>query len=513
MIARNSAWSLIGWVASILLGIVASPVIICGLGSEAYGVFCLLLTVIAPLGLFDMGLSEATVKYMAESFGRGNEREAESYFRTTLFFNIGAGVLGIGILYVLSDWIVTKAFNIPEAYHSSARLALHFVGVNWALTLTAQTYVGALMALQRYKPISLGTICVQIATTGTGIVVVACGGKIFALIASQTICGMVAVVLWFVVVRKNLPAFNLLPSWQWAAFRRTTGMGLWQLLHKIGGMVSSRAQYWLLGATLAVEAVGHFTLCGQVVTMLYLVSYKVGHVLFPAISNLQGAGKHEEAALKMVDATWLCSVVGLAGVAAIIALGPDILTLWVGAGISEKASGALQILGAANGVSMVFAVCSFFLLGTGRSKWLAIMAVAQGIVTFSTAYITIPIYGVNGAALGVLCSTVIHLTVMYLVWDRLIKTWVKLTDYCSAIYCPLLIAAVVALGFWKVRNLTGHTLSPFLVIAGSFVIAVVTATAIVGIDYVMPGGPRRRAHIAQLLGRFWSAANWRQVSV
>ena len=88
-VAGNSLWSILGWFGALLLGFIASPILIRLLGRDEYGLMALLNTILMPMGLLDFGIGEATVKYVSESVGKKDYVGAERHVRSTLAFKIG----------------------------------------------------------------------------------------------------------------------------------------------------------------------------------------------------------------------------------------------------------------------------------------------------------------------------------------------------------------------------------------------------------------------------------------
>lgn len=494
-LTKNSLWNLGGWLCALALNFVAAPIFVRKLGTEAYGIFSLLLTIVAPLGLFEFGLGEATVKYMAEGIGRGSLREAEAYFRSTLLFNIAVGLLGATTLSFLAPWLVESAFNLPPVWQDTARNAVMVIGVSWALTLVSQTFTGAVTSLQSYRILSVGTLLIQLGTTLVGITTVLLGGTLLDLIMSQTVCVLIALGGWQLTVRKLLPSLTLTPTWNSFAFRRTAAMGSWQTVSKVGGIFANRAQYWVLGATLPVAMVGYYNLGYQVVVPIYLIAYKVGQVVFPAVSSLQAQGREDEAARHTVFAGWICSLVGASLIASVICFAHDFLRLWVGDEVAIATTFTLQALAVHTAFSMAFAVPHFYLLGTGRSSWLAILAIAQGAITFVAAYVFVPAFGLAGAAFGVLVGTIVPVITLVIIWRRLMRQWISIGSYLGSVFAPALVGLLCAAALVLLRDSLSAILGwPQLIAAGTLS-TVLTFVVILCVDGLLPGGTARRGKI------------------
>jgi O-antigen/teichoic acid export membrane protein len=82
-VAGNSLWSITGWGGALIVSFIASPILIRLLGRDQYGLMALLNTIVAPMGLLDFGIGEATVKYVTESIGRKNYSAVGKHARST----------------------------------------------------------------------------------------------------------------------------------------------------------------------------------------------------------------------------------------------------------------------------------------------------------------------------------------------------------------------------------------------------------------------------------------------
>jgi O-antigen/teichoic acid export membrane protein len=66
LLAKNSVLNLLGQVLPMLVGVVTVPRIVRGLGTDGYGILSIAFMVLGYFSIFDLGLSRATVKFVAE---------------------------------------------------------------------------------------------------------------------------------------------------------------------------------------------------------------------------------------------------------------------------------------------------------------------------------------------------------------------------------------------------------------------------------------------------------------
>jgi O-antigen/teichoic acid export membrane protein len=103
---KNAGYTFINYAFPILFSVFITPVVVRLLGVEDFGVYVLVNTIIGFLGLLDLGLSTALVKFIAEYYGRkyflGLQKLINS--ANSLFLIIGLvsflALLGIGAFFL-----------------------------------------------------------------------------------------------------------------------------------------------------------------------------------------------------------------------------------------------------------------------------------------------------------------------------------------------------------------------------------------------------------------------------
>lgn len=500
-LVRNSKWNLLGWLCLLVLGFVSAPIMVRELGADLYGLMALLTSFVAPLALVDLGIGEATIKYVAESLGRNDRRAVEEFLGSTFFFNLLVGVLGAGLMIVCASFLVESVFNVDEAHVPLARECLVWLGGIWCATQVRQTFVGAITALQDYKVVSVGTFLAQAAHTATGLAVLLGGGGLLGMIRSQAVVAALCAVAWWFVARRRLPEIRLWPRFRASAFRRTFNFGVWQMLNNLFGLLVHQAQRWLLGVFLPIAAVGFYNVGNQLVSMIYAAGYRVGQVVFPAVSQMQGEGRTDAAGRLVIQVTWVLSTAVIPAFVTMAVFAYDLLSLWVGAEFAANGVTPLRIMCVGFSVGVVFAVPNFFLLGTGRSHWLTMVAVAQGAIAFVAGWLLIPRWGVSGAAGAVAAGTIpVYCSTLVIIWRRLLRGQSSWWGYFSATFGPLLIALLLLAALLPLRaTAPGWHPSWLLLLLASGLCYLACWLAIQAVNQVLPEGRDRWSAMCVLL--------------
>jgi O-antigen/teichoic acid export membrane protein len=293
------------------------------------------------------------------------------------------------------------------------------------------------------------------------------------------------------MVRFLEPRLVIRPVIDRLALRETIGFGAWQLCNNLGDLFTQQAQRWQLGAWLSVSSVGFYNLSYQLAGIVYSVATRVGQVFFPEISRLQGLGNDGEAATLLVRVNWLLSCIQIPSFVVIFTLSHDILQLWAGAEVANASSDVLKILCLGLAVASLFAVPSYYLLGVGKPKWLAIMAGIQGIITLTSAIFLIPWIGLGGAAWALTAGTMTHVGILIVLWRNCLRTTVTFPEYFSSTFGSIICGAACALAFSGLRAHYDQTATFTGAFAAALAIGVISLGLCLLVSLLLPGGEGR----------------------
>jgi len=462
------------------------------------------------MGLLNLGFGQATIKYVAESIGRGDTEEASSYVCTTLLFNLGAGLLGMILIVLSANLLSTKVFKIAVADQQLAQVAFYWVAAGWLVSQVSATYIGVPTALQKYSIVAIGTSLSTSVGIVAGLLAVALGGNLLTLLQARFAWNIVVVVFWAWIAARLLPG-ALRPRWHKAAFHRSFNFGIWQTLGNLGGLFANQTDRFVLGAYLSTTAVGLYNIALTMQQTLYTVVYKLGEVLFPAISNLQGSGEDQRPVRLMLRSGWFLGVLTIAVLGPVVVFSHDLLRLYVGANIANSVTWLLQVLAVAGMLSSGSVSVGQYMLGTGKTQWIAITAFASGLVILIGGLLLVPRLGLMGAGWTQILAIVLSRPIIHMfLWRSYLRQEVPAKVFCSHLYGPAVMGVAGALSLALVRIQLMWQLGWFELGVGWFVCALVLLVGVLVVDSFLPAGTERgrdvRRLVALILAQFQAIA-------
>lgn len=152
ILIKNSIFGLIQTLTNIFLVFWVVPIFIRMLGSQAYGVFALVM-VFGNLNTFtSLGLNNALVKFIAE---QGKSEKSHVDIAVNLILVLGLALLTTIIVLILNKFILIDILNIPLKIYPEAKWLYFWVVLANFLLIIGQVFKSILDALQKIYITSL----------------------------------------------------------------------------------------------------------------------------------------------------------------------------------------------------------------------------------------------------------------------------------------------------------------------------------------------------------------------
>src|SRR6202022_758606 len=118
--------------ALIILTIISTPVVLHRLGTAAFRVYILAVTIVGLLALLAFRLTRARVTVLSRAWHQRALDESQRLIGTALTLSLAIGAIGGAIVALLVPWAVTDLLHVPAALQSGARIALYLSAAGFA---------------------------------------------------------------------------------------------------------------------------------------------------------------------------------------------------------------------------------------------------------------------------------------------------------------------------------------------------------------------------------------------
>lgn len=392
------------WTATAaLVALVMTPVLVRGLGTEAYGIWVLVASFALYLEVFQFGFVRATPKFVAEYDALGDRERLRNSIATAFWILTALGglamVMGLGIAAVFPE-----LFDVDPDLRGAAQVLVVLVTVNLAVSLPMDTFGGALMGFQRFDLINGTLIAVALSQAIGWAAVLALGGGLIELGIVTVAFGLAGQAARLYLARRQVPDVSVSPSRiDRAHVKPFAGLSAWFALAEISAIVVVRVDAIVVGLVVGVAAAGIYAVGQKLTLALDQLVLPAVKMFFPYSSEL--LAREDEAGLRrgLLTGTRISLAVA-APIALMLGLLADpILDAWVGEGFDDAALVVTYLAGAAV-VAALTRTGIFMLQGMGRARMPALMSASEGALNLGLSVWLAHELGLKGVALATLIA-------------------------------------------------------------------------------------------------------------
>ena len=392
----GTLWNAAGRGLPLLLALALTPVLVQQMGIERWGLFTLALALVGVFGVFDLGIGAALTRALSARIGAGQRDGAAELagaaITALVLFSVAIAAIG----YALMPLLVHRVLNTPPELQAEAVAAFRLLCVAAPLVVMNSALWGALAAYQRFRAANLVTIPVS-----TFYYL----GPVLVLLVWQSLVGVILVLLasrlantiaygW--LARRDLPGLRpVLP--RWALVGPLMRMGGWMSASGILTQALLYADRFLIGALLTLAAVAFYATPLDLVMRMWILPVAIAQAMMPAMASaylshpMIAAGLLRRGALLMMLGT-------LPACLLLVASGPWLLELWLGAEFAAGGGRVLQILAVGVFFSCVTFAPSGLIDSIGRPEVNAIWQLIQMAVFLPLSAALLLWLGIEGAA-------------------------------------------------------------------------------------------------------------------
>ena len=444
---KNISYGLFGYVWTFVFSIFITPVIVFKLGVETYGVYMLVLTVNSLLGLFDLGIANILVKYIAEYQAANDEKRLKALMYSFNSILLASSIFSLVVLAAVGFWakIFFPSDTISAGYYFTVFLLSGLV-----------TFVSGISALFSIVPVALqradistklGLASLTLSNLSILLLVVL-GYGLKGIFLSQLFFGLLFFVIYRYYARRILPTAELKFAWEWAEVKKAYKFGITAYMSNAANSALTYFDRLLIPIFNGPAALSYYSLPGNFAAKTPGVISSISGIIFPMISSLNGLKDMEKIKNIYTRAFNLLTVISFAVTVSIVMFSNKILLYWLNADFAAKSTNVLIILTWTYFFLSLGGTLNFFLLGLSKTKFLFHSSLFMALFNVGLLFLLLPKYGIVGAAWAYLISVLPIIYMFYYTERHILDLGNRFFDYFK-LYFKL---ALVSVPFWIIST-------------------------------------------------------------
>jgi O-antigen/teichoic acid export membrane protein len=412
-IARNTLHAAGGRLAALLVWLLYTPYLLSSLGPERFGLWSMFFAITRTLAAIDLGLSQATLRYVADAKARSDEESGGAFATLAVLAFLALGAIWLVLALALRGSLLTW-LRFPPALRPEAG----FILVSGAAVFVIMGIATVAMAVaQGYGRFDLANLSMLTLTAQHAIgipIVLSRGWGLRGLILNVGIGWLLGLIVALVAIRRAIPSFR------WASPRAARGR-LREAIRFGGPMQVAVASYaghqhidkFLLVPMVSMVAVADYELGYRVSNAALSLVQLLLLAVLPAAAELHAS--RDPARLQRLYRRGNRYVLAATALlfAPLAAASSRLLDVWLGPGHAQAAL-ALRGLSLASALFVMAGMGTSVARGLGRTGLEARFAVVVLVIHVAIAVTLMPSLGLVGAMIAMVASTLAG--VVFFLW-------------------------------------------------------------------------------------------------
>ncbi len=338
-LALNSLFSLISWFLPIIIGLIATPVLVNGLGNETYGIYAVIVGFISYS--FTFGLGKIVAKYVAEYRAANDIEKINEVISATFWLSLAIGTAGAGILALSAQYIVSDILLIDGVNERTAVIALYIASATSLMAMISQIFQYVMHGLQKFgRYLLLNNLNGLLLGVGN-IVLVYHGYGIDAILLWNLALTCLLAILFYIQAKSIFPRLRIGLGFRSDMLRTVAGYGGIIILYQLFANVLYLFERAWITRKFGAEAMAFYAVPLLLAAYLHSLVGSFAMVLFPVINELL-TDPEKQVELYMKSTKLILAVIVFI-VTTFICTGRIGLSLWINAEFAGNSYSLLVI--------------------------------------------------------------------------------------------------------------------------------------------------------------------------
>jgi len=427
-LSRNAFWNVGATGVSMVLLFFLAPYLIRNIGIENYGVYIFLGTISGMLGLANLGLGEATIRYVAHYAAQKDLTGINRVFRATFFVTVITGTIATIAAITTAPWIVSS-LSFSQIKYALGVYLLQLAAISFWIRFIAGTFLSIPQALLRYDIYCKIIISERILSLVGCIYVVHMRWGLEGLMYLNLLLSLFFLGAAIIVSKQLINGLTVLRLPNIEGIKEIFSYGIFAFASQLVGMAWQYTDRILLAIFVSAGAIAYFSVPQDMtLRLLTLIATAPAAVLMPKFAGTTDKNEMRRLYLQTTSLFLCFTLIIFVPVAVFI---KDFLSLWVSPEFAKQ-SGLIALLFCASSIIRgAFLPYEALFRGIGRPQYYLIIISLSSLTVLGVGLLLIPKLGLLGAGYAI-CITPIYgiaaiaFTLIYLLKIRSLLLPIKL---------------------------------------------------------------------------------------
>ncbi|MDZ7859275.1 MAG: polysaccharide biosynthesis C-terminal domain-containing protein [Candidatus Krumholzibacteriota bacterium] len=436
-------------VSNIIVSFFMLPFVIGSIGDRWYGLWVLAAAFVGYYGLLDLGLSTANQRFISRAIGRGENKEVNIVFNTSLgLLSAGAllAILGSLIVIVFTPHFVENANDIHIF-----RIITIIIGFSMAISFPVRAFDGFLYSHIRYDVVNIIELVKLIVRTALIVYFLSHGKGIITLALISFLVETSQSIVKVSYVIKKHPELKIgISYFKRDQIKTLLGYSIYSFISTIGNRLQFHLDAFVITAFAGLSLVTHYNIGTRIAGYYILIITSMIALMVPIFSKLEGQNNYSQIRKYYIFMTKLNTILSVFIAGSLLIYGKAFIIRWMGPEYTDSFK-VLAILLIGLLFNTIQISSKSILFAISKHKIYSIAIIIEGAANVLLSIILVRKFGILGVAMGTTIPALINnLFIIPAYTSRVIN--IKLARYTKIVAAIVLLGGAIHFGSWLLVN-------------------------------------------------------------
>ena len=391
--------------------LIATPFFIHKLGPEHYGIWMLVNSIITSIGIFNVGIGDATIKfvskYKAFEDNANLNRIVNTGFSINLIIIIVTILAGLAVSYFVS---VYDVFNLSPANEKLASIVIVLGAGVFGIKQMEQLALSLFKGIERYDTSSKISMTSKFFLLTGQVIIVFLGYKLIQIFIISVIVSASAVLLELVFIKFRFKDISFVPHFHKESIKEIFSFSSWSWIQSVLSIIASQVDRFIVITFAGPKFLAYYALAATVGGQLHSIFTAGASWVFPKVSAK--TERKESVTGLYYKMQLLMTIVGVLVIAFLIIFNKIIFKTWLGPETYINSILLIKLFLFLTMFNMLSIIPHYYLLGANLiriSTYFMFMS-----VVFTIGFMIVCFYwiGIDGLAYGKIISSFFAIPIM-----------------------------------------------------------------------------------------------------
>ena len=452
--SQNSIWNILEVLVSPLILFVSIPFFLQQLGTEEYGIWMFVNTIVVLLQSLNLGLNTSTYKHVSSAIATNENKQITQTLTTNLSLTILISVVGfivIGILACLIHWF--DLFIDFPSQKPTIIASLFLGGFVLFSKLSEQILYTVYRAFEDFKYVTLLTLCSKLVIVLGSIMIAFFTKSIVFILLYNAVISLLFLSINYRLMKRFIPFYRFHFQLSKAAIQFEVSYSFFVWLQSSAVVLTYQGDRILVSSGFGLETLSYYTIVATIFNHIHMAFAAMTGWVFTKIKKNQ----HDPSYLTQLyrNTRNVSAFIAIILLAIFTFIAEPLFNIWLGSTNFQKIATYLNLFAMFEFVFIFTIMPNFFLNGSGYEKLnlkITLVYTVLNILGMLVGYFVLN--SVTGILLGLFFTTIIGMFILHYKMDQLFQLSQKAFSATALLFVPSLLGCGIAyFDLWVVKTL------------------------------------------------------------